>query len=124
VRKVLIADDSPTTRMLVSWVLARDHYQVFEASNGQDSLALLAKEEISLLLCDVNMPDMDGFQLIARLRQELGQVSLPILMLTAEQRDDLIDRARDVGAQGWVVKPFKAELLLAAVHQLIQAKAS
>jgi two-component system chemotaxis response regulator CheY len=118
VKKVLIADDSPTTRMLVGWVLARGHYEVLEASNGQDSLALLAQQEVSLLLCDVNMPDMDGFQLVEHLRKELGQTSLPILMLTAEHDDALIARARDVGAQGWVIKPFKAEMLLAAIDQL------
>src|SRR4051794_13385047 len=76
--------------------------------------------DIDLALCDVNMPRMNGLDMIAEV-QRTGP-KIPILMLTTEGQPSLIKRAREAGAKGWIVKPFKPELLVAAVVKLIEPR--
>jgi two-component system chemotaxis response regulator CheY len=118
VQKILVVDDLETTRQQVALLLSHSRYEVLQACHGREALGLLRRQKVSLMLCDVNMPEMNGMELLECVRRELRPQVLPILMLTAEGRADLLERARRAGAQGWIIKPFQATLLLAAVDKL------
>ena len=117
-KKILVIDDSETVRQQVKHALAATGYEIVEAVDGLDGLEKLrALTGFDMALCDVNMPRMNGLDMIAEL-QRTGP-KLPILMLTTEGQPSLIRRARESGAKGWIVKPFKPELLVAAVTKLV-----
>jgi two-component system, chemotaxis family, chemotaxis protein CheY len=116
-RKVLVIDDSERVRQQVKLALAPAGYDVLEAMDGVDGLERLREHaDLLLALCDVNMPRMNGLEMIDRVKQQ--GLATPIIMLTTEGQPSLIRRARDSGAKGWIVKPFKAALLLAAVQKV------
>ena len=93
-------------------------YDIIEAVDGVDGLEKLRTlTDLDMALCDVNMPRMNGLDMIAEV-QRIG-AKIPILMLTTEGQPSLIRRAREAGAKGWIVKPFKPELLVAAVTKII-----
>jgi two-component system chemotaxis response regulator CheY len=121
VKKVLVIDDSETIRQQVKQALAVTGYEIVEAVDGVDGLEKLrAIADLDMALCDVNMPRMNGLDMIAEV-QRTGP-KIPILMLTTEGQPSLIKRAREAGAKGWIVKPFKPELLVAAVMKLIEPR--
>jgi two-component system chemotaxis response regulator CheY len=118
VKKILVIDDSETIRQQVKQALAATGYEIIEAVNGVDGLEKLrALADLDMALCDVNMPRMNGLDMIAEVQRSGPKI--PILMLTTEGQPSLIRRARESGAKGWIVKPFKPELLVAAVTKLI-----
>jgi two-component system chemotaxis response regulator CheY len=118
-KKVLVVDDSPTVRQQVGLALTRGGYQVVEAGDGAEGIQQLAAHPVSLVICDVNMPRMNGLEMVEKVRADPKQATIPIVMLTSEGQPALIERAKKAGARGWIVKPFKAELLVAAVNKLI-----
>ena len=110
-KRILIVDDSPTIRQQVSMALTQAGFAVAEAVDGVDALAKLATPA-ALMVCDVNMPRMNGLELV-----EMDRFR-PNLVVTTEGEPGLIARAKQAGAKGWIVKPFKADLLVAAVKKL------
>jgi two-component system chemotaxis response regulator CheY len=117
VKKLLVVDDSETIRRIVRQALVPMGYEVLEATDGLDGLEKIRGiSDLRLVLCDVNMPRMTGLEMIAQLREE--GLTTPVLMLTSEGQPSLIQRGREMGAKGWLVKPFKPDLLLAAVNKL------
>jgi two-component system chemotaxis response regulator CheY len=74
-----------------------------------------------MVICDVNMPRMDGIQMLSQVREDPKNADLLVLMLTTEGQPGLIARAKAAGARGWIVKPFKPDLLLGAVRKLVGA---
>jgi two-component system chemotaxis response regulator CheY len=120
-KKVLIVDDSPSVRQQVSLALSQAGIQITEAADGVEGLAKVASEsDIGMVLCDVNMPNMNGLELLEKVKSSgSAAAALPFVMLTSEGQQPLIDRARKAGAKGWVIKPFRAELLVAAVRKLL-----
>ena len=120
-KKILVIDDSETIRQQVKHALAATGCEIIEAVDGIDGLEKLrAMNDLDIALCDVNMPRMNGLDMIAEL-QRTGR-KIPILMLTTEGQPSLIKRAREAGAKGWIVKPFKPELLVAAVIKLLEPR--
>jgi len=118
VKRILVIDDSETIRQQVKQALAATGYEIIEAVDGLDGLEKLrALADVDMALCDVNMPRMNGLDMIAEVQRNGPKI--PILMLTTEGQPSLIRRARESGAKGWIVKPFKPELLVAAVTKLI-----
>jgi two-component system, chemotaxis family, chemotaxis protein CheY len=116
---VLVIDDSLMVREQVSKALAGAGFSIVEAQDGIDALQKLdASPEVKLIVCDVNMPRMNGLQFLERLRKDGGALRLPVVMLTTEGQPELIQRAKALGAKGWIVKPFKPELLVAAAKKL------
>jgi two-component system chemotaxis response regulator CheY len=116
---ILIVDDSSTVRQQVAAALTAASFKIVEAVDGEDALARLqAAPDIALVLCDVNMPRLNGLDMLERLRALPSFASLPVLMLTTEGQPEYIARARALGAKGWLVKPFKPDLLVAAVRKL------
>jgi len=121
VKKILVIDDSETIRQQVKQALAAAGYDIVEAVDGVDGLEKLrAMGDLDMALCDVNMPRMNGLDMIAELQRSGSKV--PVLMLTTEGQPSLIKRAREAGAKGWIVKPFKPELLVSAVAKLIASR--
>lgn len=118
--KILIVDDSETVRQEVRAALAPAGFRIAEAIDGVDGVNQIQTDEIDCVVCDVNMPNKNGIELVEEIKQDPRFLDLPILMLTTEGSQDLIAQAKAAGAIGWVVKPFKQDLLLAAVRKLAQ----
>jgi len=114
--RVLIVDDEPITRMLVKLLLERDNFTVFEAQNGDEALAIAGREHPDLVLLDLNMPVMDGYEAIHHLRHNPSLARLPIIVLTSEDGDTVERRVLAMGADDYMIKPFEAPVLLARVH--------
>lgn len=119
-RQILTVDDSASVRQMVSFTLRKAGYEVTEATDGQDALGKIAKVKFDLVITDLNMPNVDGIQLIAAVRKMAGCSFVPILMLTTESQAEKKDAGRKVGATGWIVKPFKADQLIAVVQKLVK----
>jgi len=118
-KKVLVVDDSSTVRQQVGLVLTQAGFQVVEAVDGVDGVNKIGSTpDLSLVICDVNMPQMNGIELVEKVMQDGKNAGLPILMLTTEGQASMIERAKKAGAKGWMVKPFKPDLLLAAANKI------
>jgi len=118
-KKVLVVDDSATVRQQVRMALSQSGFQVVEAVDGLDGKHKIdAARDISLVICDVNMPRMNGIDMLEAVKSQARHARLPVVMLTTEGQPALIQRAKKAGAKGWIVKPFKANLLVAAAQKL------
>lgn len=119
-RKVLVVDDSPTIRRQVGAALRDDGFDVVEAGDGTEGAVRVHEDpDIEMVILDVNMPIMGGLEMLEKIRQDSRHATLPVVMLTTEVEVDMIERAKQAGAKGWIVKPFKPELLLAAVRKIL-----
>lgn len=114
---ILVIDDSLMVRKQVGNALKTQGYTVIEAVDGVDALAKLETNPgTRLVVCDVNMPRMNGLEFLEQLSAR--KQSVPVVMLTTEGQPELIQRAKALGAVGWLVKPFKPEFLLATAKKL------
>src|SRR5687767_3811616 len=105
-KKVLIVDDSSTVRQQVSEVLTQVGFEVLEAVDGQVGVEVIEKESaLSVVICDVNMPRMNGIELVTSVKSRSKNAALPILMLTTDGEPALVRKAKEAGARGWMVKP-------------------
>lgn len=120
VAQVLVVDDSRMIRTLVAASLNSEGYEVIEAGDGIEALAMIEKHQVSLVVCDVNMPNMNGLDFLEILRAHPTQSAVSVLMLTTERQPELMKRARDLGAKGWIVKPFKPPFLIAAAKKVLE----
>jgi two-component system chemotaxis response regulator CheY len=119
-KKVIVVDDSRTARQQVRNALSGAGYDIVEAVDGTDGIDKMdANVDASLVLCDVNMPNLNGIEMIESARRDGKGANVTFVMLTTEAEPDLVQRAKACGAKGWIVKPFKPELLLAAVRKLV-----
>jgi len=121
-KKVLVVDDSPTIRQQIGRALIEAGFEVIEATDGVDGIDKIATDKgIGIVILDINMPRMNGLEMLEKVKQQDDNEHLPVIMLTSEGQKTLIERAKRAGAKGWIVKPFKAELLVGAVRKLIAA---
>lgn len=118
-KKVLAVDDSATIRTSISFVLKEAGYEVIEAVDGVDGLAKAKDDKFNLVITDINMPNMDGIEMIKQLRSTEGYKFTPIIALTTESQDSKMQEGKAAGATGWIVKPFTSEKLLAIVKKII-----
>ncbi|RYF19623.1 MAG: response regulator [Oxalobacteraceae bacterium] len=118
-RTILTVDDSPSMRALLRHALVGEGYTVAAAEDGVDALARIDEAAPDLVITDINMPRMDGFGLIAAVRQTERWCHVPILVLSTEFSDEKKARARSAGATGWIVKPFDPTKLSAAVRRVL-----
>jgi two-component system chemotaxis response regulator CheY len=117
---VLVVDDSTMVRMMVCEALAADGYQVQEACDGREALAIVKTVTPNLVVTDINMPEMDGISLIRALRELPEHRMTPILVLSSEAGDDIIRNGRNAGATGWMVKPFDADQLRSTARYVLE----
>ena len=119
-KRILTVDDSVSVRMMVSFTLREAGYEVKEAANGMEAVGLLDDEAFDLLVVDLNMPQLDGLGLINRVRNSDGAHKfVPIIVLTTESQETKKNLARQAGATGWMVKPFRPEQLVGVVKKVI-----
>lgn len=119
-KKILIIDDSATVRQAVRMPLQKTDYHCVEAVDGVDGLNKLKAESFDLIITDINMPNLDGFELILQARQLPKSKFTPIVVLTTESNEELKRRGKAVGASGWIVKPFQADQLLKVLRLLLK----
>ncbi len=115
-RLVLIADDEPITRMLIKRLLERENFEVLEAQNGDEAVALVTRAHPDLVLLDLNMPVMDGYEAIHHLRHDPSLAGLPIIVLTADDGQTVERRVLTMGADDYMIKPFEGPVLLSRVN--------
>ena len=117
--QILIVDDSSTVRNEVAEFLQKNGLEVACAIDGRDGLAKLnADPAIKLVVCDVNMPNMDGLTMAEKVRSELNNRAVHIVMLTTENSPVMKERGRAAGVKGWIVKPFNGNAVIASFKKL------
>ena len=116
--RILTVDDSASMRALLKHALTQSGFAVEQADDGQAALEWLAMNDVDVVITDINMPRLDGFGLIERLRAGGRHCDRPILVLTTESSDEKKARARAAGATGWIVKPFDPDKLAVAVRRV------
>lgn len=118
-KRILIVDDSRTIRQQVSFTLTKGGFEVVEAEDGIQGIQKLKNEAgIAMIITDVNMPNMDGLEMVETISKDGSLPKVPIILLTTEGSSELINRAKAAGAKGWLVKPFEPDQLIAAVTKL------
>ena len=118
-KTVMIVEDAPTVREMVSFTLKSAGYEVVEAEDGADAAGKLDGQALDMLVVDLNMPKMDGFELIKKARANQAYKSVPIIILTIEADNTKKQKAKAIGANGWITKPFKPNQLLEVVKKVI-----
>lgn len=118
-KTVMIVDDSASIRQVVTIVLKSGGYDVVEACDGVDAMNKLGKHKVALVVCDVNMPNMDGLTFLKVIKTSQHNRFTPVIMLTTESQESKKQEGRLAGAKAWVVKPFKPEQMLEAVSKLM-----
>ena len=117
-KTIMIIDDSASLRQVVSIALKGAGYDVIEAVDGKDALSKLTGGKINLMICDVNMPNMDGITFVKELKQNAQYKFTPVIMLTTESQEAKKMEGQAAGAKAWVVKPFQPQQMLGAVAKL------
>jgi two-component system, chemotaxis family, chemotaxis protein CheY len=115
---ILVVDDSATVRNEVSSFLSSNGISVDTANDGQDGLEKIQRGSYKLVICDVNMPKMDGLTMCEKVRSG-GNTGLPIIMLTTESDPSMKDRGKAAGVKGWIIKPFNGPAALTGIKSLI-----
>lgn len=121
---ILVVDDSTMVRRYVRQALEALGYEVREAANGLAALKSVAEQRPALVISDVNMAPMNGFDLVRELRAQLSRAELPILMLTTEADDEMKARGKQLGASGWLVKPFDPVRMSAVIQHLLNTQSA
>jgi len=118
-KTLLIIDDSASLRQVVKLTLVSAGYEVIEACDGVDALQKLDGTRVHLIICDVNMPNMDGITFVRQVKTLPNYKFTPIIMLTTESLEFRKQEGQAAGAKAWIVKPFKPDTLLNAVSRLV-----
>ena len=119
-KKILIVDDSNTVVMMQRMVLAKHAYEVVTATNGEEAIGIAVRERPDLILMDVVMPKMDGFEACKRIRQETVIGMVPIIMVTTRGEMVNVEKGFESGCNDYVTKPINPTELLTKVRACIQ----
>jgi len=120
-KKILVVDDSSVIRMSLEFFLKENGFEVEMAEDGVQGVAKSAGEKYGLIISDINMPNMNGIEMITEIRANCPNNKFtPILVLTTESDSDMLDKGKAAGATGWIVKPFTNEDLLATVNKVVK----
>ena len=121
-KKVLVVDDSASVRQQVGLALKQVGYEVIDGVDGVDGAEKVRKDaSIGMVICDINMPRLNGLDMLEQVKSDTRFAKLPIVMLTSEDSPALVERAKKAGAKGWIIKPFRADLRVATVKKLMAA---
>jgi two-component system cell cycle response regulator DivK len=116
---ILYVEDNPDNRTLVRRILAAEDYSLLEAVNAVDALKILQRERPDLILMDINMPDMDGYTLTAKIRAMPGFERIPILALTANVMRGDKEKTLEAGCDGYIQKPLDIDQLIREVEKFL-----
>jgi len=123
---VLVVDDSAVMRRMVVKSLSVGGLQinqVFEAAGGQQALDILNAQWIDLVLCDINMPEMNGIELVERMTSDPLTAKVPVVMVTTERSEARISRLKELGVTAYLTKPFRPEMLARTVREVLGLEA-
>jgi two-component system chemotaxis response regulator CheY len=120
-KTILTIDDSASIRQMVAMTLTSAGLDVLEAGNGQEGYEVATANTVHAVLTDLNMPVLNGIEFIKKYRQHPSSKGIPIILLTTESDDELKRQAKEAGATGWIVKPFKQDQLLAIIRKVTGA---
>jgi two-component system chemotaxis response regulator CheY len=118
-KTIMVVDDSASLRQVVGIALKGAGYDVIEGRDGLDALSKCTGQKINLVVCDVNMPNMDGFAFVKEFKALAAYRFTPVIMLTTETQEAKKREGQAAGAKAWLSKPFKPEVLLGAVQKLV-----
>ncbi|KZN46432.1 response regulator [Pseudoalteromonas luteoviolacea] len=118
-KTILVVDDSDSLRQVVNIALSGAGFDVVEARDGKDALTKLNGNKIHLIISDVNMPNMNGIEFVKQAKQLPQYKFTPVIMLTTENQQSMMEEGKKAGAKAWMVKPFKPAQMLQAVSKLL-----
>ncbi|MEI6214564.1 MAG: response regulator [Desulfuromonadales bacterium] len=121
-KTIMIADDSATMRaMLIAAIETLDDFRIIEAASGFEALRLLPREHVDLILTDINMPDINGLELISYLRNNPNYRNTPVFIISTEGSTKDVEKGRQLGANEYLIKPFNPEQLQRLVTSYLKA---
>lgn len=118
-KKILVVDDSSVVRMSLEMLLKENGFEVISAVDGVDGLTKAGNDKFDLIITDINMPNMNGLDMMKRMREISELKFVPILVLTTESDSEMLAKGKEYGATGWIVKPFTNEDLLSTVQKVV-----
>jgi two-component system chemotaxis response regulator CheY len=119
-RKIMVVEDSPAMRGLIASVLSQiQGVTIVEAENGYEALRRLPREAVDMIVMDINMPDINGLELLAFVRKNPSYTETPVVIVTTEGRDQDRQRALQLGANEYVTKPFEPADLVRIVGKYL-----
>ncbi len=116
---ILVADDSPSIRKFVSFALAMQGYEIISAADGMEALEKLPNQKVNLVITDLNMPNVDGFELIKSIRSNEEFKEIPIIILSSLAGSDEIQRGMNYGANSYLIKPFDPKRIAYEVSKFL-----
>lgn len=120
--KLLIVDDSLSMRLIIKKMVEMSGFEaelLLEAGSGQEALKVLAENKVDLVLSDINMPEMSGMELLAKIKEDPALSSIPVVMISTEGSEERQREARELGASGYLMKPFQPEEVGAVLEEVI-----
>jgi len=118
--QILVVDDSSTVRNELEGFLSQNGIQVTTAADGALGLEALKRDSnIKLIITDINMPNMDGLTMVEKIRNDLGNQTINILVLTTDNDPSLKKRGKAAGVRGWIVKPFNGANVIGPIKKLL-----
>ncbi len=118
-KRIMVVDDSSTIRKLINYILRKKDYHITEAEDGMDALEKLIETKVDLVIADLNMPNMDGIELVRSLRNNYYHLDTPIIMLTTTKDENLRKAALEAGVNLFLNKPIQPNILLYKVESLL-----
>jgi two-component system, chemotaxis family, chemotaxis protein CheY len=122
-KRILVVDDSATVRQQLHSLLRTHGFGVTEAEDGEQGLATATAEQVDLLIVDVNMPRMNGIQMVGEVRKLPNYAKTPIFMLTTESTKSVMALGKSAGATAWIIKPFRPDILIKGIQRVLAAVA-
>jgi CheY-like chemotaxis protein len=120
-KKILIVEDDPVSRRLLSHFLEKENYAVVNAANAEDGIRSLSQEKPDLVLLDIMLPGADGFQFLARLKEDKDVPAPPVFIISSLAQESGIVKALQAGAMDYILKPFSPQVILAKINQFFRS---
>jgi len=118
-RKIVLAEDEPQIARLIEFKLKKEGYDVTWRKNGEEALKAIKADKPDLILLDIMMPVMDGYEVLRRLKEDENLGDIPVIMLTARAQEKDVVKGIDLGAEDYITKPFHPAELLARVKRIL-----
>ena len=118
-KRILLVDDNTTNLQVLFQALSPEGYELLVAQSGEDALETAQSAKPDLLLLDVKMPGIDGFETFRRLKAESGTAEIPVIFLSAHANVESIEEAGALGAEGYLTKPFDFDVIIAKVREVL-----
>lgn len=120
-KKILIVDDEPNIVMALEYTFKKNNFEVFIARDGQEALDILKKQQPDVIILDVMMPNVDGFETLKQIKKDERLNHCKVLFLSAKNKEKDIEKGLELGANLYVVKPFSIKKLVEQVHELLES---